>query len=631
MKDLKITWDPPASLTGIDELHVYRKSGDHSAENDLDLFRSGATKVAAVAAGAAEYIDAQVPIGSHTYGVFSYNSIGYGPGDLSNEVFEILPNPPQTGPSSLDAGIAVPVVDINSIVGFRDYASLVIDHTLTRQDGADMDETLAGVQYEFKIATDNQMVNIVDTITKTSLVNGASSGLSYISREPFSNLTPDTTYFCQLIISGVVRGQSSIVETVTNPCSIFSASRTSDGDGTHTLDVTTTPGATVTVTEELVSPGLRGHMRPVLNDEYQNLFIGIAEGSFRGDGDQGGKLVLDGGMPKFISYVPDDIPYNSYGGNLSWAPTPADAHAAGGNAVWTTAMRDFLQGGGDIYDGTVPGQAAYLLNVFQFIKRIDNPTNKILFINDYKEGSTSYLRNLHEFYGPHKFISIFKDVAEYAGFTLDQLDDTVHQTNFLYNHSGALLNKFSTAADWLTYLNGYDLVAYVGIEGANNLINPPYTGRYLTQAFIDGMLDFYDGGGGLFAVTDHHNFTQGCVNQLIYNYGVQFTGSVDRTTGNAAYKVSNILANNSYVQYGSHPLFNNLDPESYLYAAANEGMISYNSGQFPNAPQVSRTSEFIADSNGSVSVGAHVSGDDIQNRKLIVSTSNGCGTTLDAI
>lgn len=103
MKDLKITWDPPASLTGIDELHIFRKEGDHSAVTDLDLFRSGATKVAAVAGGAVEYIDAQVSVGSYTYGVFSYNSSGYGPGDLANEVFEVIPNPPQSGPTDLAA------------------------------------------------------------------------------------------------------------------------------------------------------------------------------------------------------------------------------------------------------------------------------------------------------------------------------------------------------------------------------------------------------------------------------------------------------------------------------------------------------------------------------------------------
>jgi hypothetical protein len=617
MKNLKITWDNPASTSGIDELHVYRKSGDHTVNTDYDLFRSGATLVANVSTNVEYYVDAQVPVGSYTYGVFSHNSSGYGPGDLANTVFDVSPD--------------FPIVSISSTVGFRDYTSLVFDHTLTRQDGTDMDESLAGVQYEFKIATDNQMVNVVDTITKASLVNGADSGLSYISREPFTNLTPNTTYFSQLTITGAHQGQSSIVESATNPCAGFNATRTSDGDGTHTIDITTTPGATVTLTEELVSPGLRGHMRPVLNDEFGNLFIGIAEGSFRGDGDNGGKLVLDGGMPKFASYVPDEIPYNSYGGNLWWAPNPASAHAAGGDAIWTTAMRDFLQGGGDIYDGTVPGQAAYLLNVFNFTKRIDNPTNKILFINDYKDGATGASAARHEYYGAAKFVSVFKDVAEYGGFTLEQLDDTIDQTTFLYDHSDALLNKYSTAADWLTFLNGYDLVVYVGIEGPNPSVWNGGTGKYLTQAFIDGMLDFYDGGGGLFATTDHENFTQGSVNQLVYNYGVQFTGNIDRTSGDAAYKVSNILSQNDYVQYGSHPLFNNLDPESFLFASTSEGMIAYNSGQFPAAPQVSRTSEFTADANGSVSVGAHVSGNAIENRKLIISTSNGCGTTLDAI
>lgn len=283
MKDLKITWDSPENLTGIEALHIYRKSGDHSDVTDLALFRAGAVLVGSVSADATEYVNTQVSLGSFTYGVFSHNSSGYGPGDLANEVFEVTPNVPQTGPAELAAEVQSGLI-ITSTTGFQDYTSLVFDHTLTLRDGTAVDINLAGVQYEFKLATDNQMVNIVDTITKTTLVNGEISGLSYISREPFSDLTPDTTYYSQLTVTGAIEGQSSIVESLTNPCTIFGATRASDGDGTHTVSITTTPGAKITLTEELVSPGLRGHMRPVLNDEFGDLFIGIAEGSFRGDG-----------------------------------------------------------------------------------------------------------------------------------------------------------------------------------------------------------------------------------------------------------------------------------------------------------------------------------------------------------
>lgn len=615
MKDLKITWDSPESLNGIEELHVYRKSGDHTSVSDLSLFRSGATKVAAVSPESLEYVDAQVSLGSFTYGVFSYNSSGYGPGDLANQVIEVGPNTPQAGPDQLNAE-QIYDLNITSAPGFQDYTSLVIDHTLTRRDGTAVDVTLAGVQYEFKIATDDQMANVVGTVTKSTLVNGETSGLSYISREPFTDLTPDTTYFSQLIVTGAVSGRSDIVESVSNPCTGFSATRTSDEDGTYTVSITTTPNAGVTLTEELVTPGLRGHMRPVLNDEFGNLFIGIAEGSFRTDGDVGGKLVFDGGWPKFLSYIPDEIPYEDYGTGLWWATSPEVAHDKGGAAVWTEANRDFLINGGDIYDGTLSGTAPYVLNIYNFVKRIDNPTNKILYINDYYVGDSS---GTYAYYGPQKFVSFFKDIAEYGGFQLDQLDDTVDQTHFVQSHGDALRNKFSTAADWLQYLLDYDLVVYVGVEGPNGA---------LTQAFVDGMLDYYDAGGGLFATTDH-SFAQASINQLVYNYGVQFTGSVDRNSTNETYKVSNILSNTDFIQYGSHPLFNNLDPNSYIPASVSEGSLVYNSGQFPEMPQVSRTSQFTADSNGSLVVGAHSTGEEFENRKIIISTTNGCGTVFD--
>lgn len=620
MKDLKITWDSPENSTGIEALHIYRKSGDHSDVTDLALFRAGAVLVGSVSADATEYVNTQVSLGSFTYGVFSHNSSGYGPGDLANEVFEVTPNVPQTGPAELAAEVQSGLI-ITSTTGFQDYTSLVFDHTLTLRDGTAVDINLAGVQYEFKLATDNQMVNIVDTITKTTLVNGEISGLSYISREPFSDLTPDTTYYSQLTVTGAIEGQSSIVESLTNPCTIFGATRASDGDGTHTVSITTTPGAKITLTEELVSPGLRGHMRPVLNDEFGDLFIGIAEGSFRGDGNTGGKLVFDAAWPKFLSYTPEEIPYNSFGSGLWWyhQNDPVTTHAWGGTANWTTTERDFLQNGGDIYDGTLSGAAPYILNVYNFVKRVTSPTNKILYINDYNAGVVS--GNTYDYYGPHKFVSFFKDIAEYGGFTLEQLDDSIDPVNFIQNHGDALQNKFSTAGEWLTYLLGYDLVVYIGVEGPNGS---------LPQAFVDGMLDYYDAGGGLFATTDH-DFAQGSINQLVYNYGVQFTGFVDRNATNATYKVSNILSNTDYIQYGSHPLFNNLDPDSYIFAGASEGLIQYNSGQFPAAPQVSITSEFTADANGSLVVGTHTTGEDFENRKIIISTSNGCGTSLDAI
>ena len=84
MKDVDESWTKPLKDDGIAEIHLFRKDGDHTAETDMDLFRSGADHVATVSLGATSFNDVNVSIGTYTYGAFSYNAAGYGPGDLSD-------------------------------------------------------------------------------------------------------------------------------------------------------------------------------------------------------------------------------------------------------------------------------------------------------------------------------------------------------------------------------------------------------------------------------------------------------------------------------------------------------------------------------------------------------------------
>lgn len=84
MKDVDVSWTKPLKHDGIAEIHLFRKDGDHTAETDMDLFRSGADHVATVSLGATSFSDVNVSIGTYTYGAFSYNAAGYGPGDLSD-------------------------------------------------------------------------------------------------------------------------------------------------------------------------------------------------------------------------------------------------------------------------------------------------------------------------------------------------------------------------------------------------------------------------------------------------------------------------------------------------------------------------------------------------------------------
>lgn len=86
-KNVKLTWTNPGTVGDIDTIEVFRKSGDHTSA-DAATFRSGATLVTSAAVGSAsanqEYTESSVPAGTYTYGAFSKNAGGFGPGDLTD-------------------------------------------------------------------------------------------------------------------------------------------------------------------------------------------------------------------------------------------------------------------------------------------------------------------------------------------------------------------------------------------------------------------------------------------------------------------------------------------------------------------------------------------------------------------
>ena len=86
-KNIKLTWTNPGTVSDIDTIEVFRKSGDSTSE-DGEVFRTGATLISSETVGSAsasqEYTDQDVAAGEYTYGAFSKNAGGFGPGDLSD-------------------------------------------------------------------------------------------------------------------------------------------------------------------------------------------------------------------------------------------------------------------------------------------------------------------------------------------------------------------------------------------------------------------------------------------------------------------------------------------------------------------------------------------------------------------
>jgi hypothetical protein len=477
---------------------------------------------------------------------------------------------------------------------------------------SDSDSSNTATSYVYELSDDASFSNIVSTNAFPSLLENYA----------FNSLTSGTTYYARLVLTGIYDTSSGSAGSsgaiATDPCVSTSVQIADDGDSTQTVTVTgARPQSLITITESALSSGIRGSFSTLAEDQFQDPFLGLIRSSAEG----GGKITVDGGMLKYVGYLPPSI-VSTYGDGAWWS-THSGGLDIGGPPRWTTTDEAFLDGGGSIYDSAnIDAQWAFLYNNINFLSRSENKTNKVLYINDYKNGISG--TQDFPYYGAHKFYHGFKYISEYAGYTFDQLAVNTGAGN-TWLHYNAIETLHSTAQQWTDYFNGYDLIIYVGVNGDSRGHIPSIA--YLPQIFIDGYLNFIDGGGGSYITTDHEPIFTVAVNQILSNYGIFANGSVDRTPSNNIYKVSSILANQSYVPQGWHPLFSGLDLDSSILAANTEALIEYNTGQdTTNYPIISTTSNYTADSSGNLTITSH---DDnatpLGAGALHVVTADGCG------
>ena len=507
---------------------------------------------------------------------------------------------------------------------FQGYNSLSYQLDATSSNAGQFDgmtDTFTGTTFTFEISKVPDFSVIEEGISTSTLAGVQGSGNSFSYIKFFRNLDSGTNYYVRAAVSGGLTGSTEYTTPfITDPCENFSVTQDQYG----ALTINGAPNTAVTITEELPGQTLRGHVRPLVEDEFGKLFIGIGEGSFQSDGNAGGKLVFDGGMPKFTSYF--DAPTN-YGAGTWWAPPATQGQDI--YSAWTRTHKSTLDSTGNVYDDNLPGAAGYLYNAIRYIQRTSSQTNKILYINDYDDAISGTKR--YPYYAAIKFRSMFKDISEFAGFTFEEPPINTGEGN-AEQHNDWLKTGYSTKEDYLNFLNQYDCVIYMGVENDG----------YLPQILIDAFLDYYDNGGGLFISTDHDIF-QGGANQMIQPYGVQFKGNIDRNdqylnnqnqfsnplNQNPAYRISTILSNTDYVPGGAHPLFEGLNPDAYLGAYRSEGELVYNDGTIPNVPRISITSSYNLGSTGTAGFMQHNDGTAFTyGNKIIVSTSNDCGTVI---
>jgi len=562
MTDVNLTWENPPSSLGIKELKIFKIAEDYTEKN-YAVFIEDSELLASVPMTAPNvtqtYVDEDVDPGTFTYGIFSSNNLGLGPGDLIDT-----------------AVVVIPPLAINVTPGYIDYTALSWAITY---DG-DLEE-YTSFTYELSTSDTEFDANVVNTETLSST----------LSTKLYTELTGQQNYYMRVTAQGLFTVYSNIASAHTDPCTEFTSTRAANGDGTYTLTVTTNvPNEAVFVSEDIDNSNIRGLVRPIANDQFGNLWLAVGESRAYDPetGEMGGRLVFDTGFPKFLNFE------NRW--NSSYAQ--------------------------DLYASNVPGHIPYLANSIKYTSRVSNQQNNVMFFNDDSQrGKFVYPISM--------FAGNFSGVVEALGKTFtyfkDQTADGSHYDWLQSNDSG------ETAASYLEYFNQFDTIIYTGTDAVSG--NSPW----LSENFIQGLLDYVDGGGGVIFVTDHSAF-QFILNPIVANFGIQFTETVDRSSGHSAYQVSTILDNTEYLPGGFHPLFENISESSSIYAGASEGVIVYYDSETgltstENPNPTARTSQYSSGESKSLTITTHTNSENtpISGGKLIIRTASGCGAILDPI
>lgn len=562
MTDINLTWENPASSLGIKEFKIFKISGDYTDKNHT-VFIQDSTLLATVPMTAPNvvqtYVDTNVESGTFTYGVFSSNNLGLGPGDLLDT-----------------AVVVIPPITLTATPGYVDY------HALSWAISYDGDiEEYTSFTYELSTSETEFDENIVETETVSSPLND----------KLYNNLARQQNYFFRVKAQGLFTAYSEISGSHTDPCTEFSASRTQNEDGTFSLTITVNnANEAVFVSEDLRDIAVRGLVRPIANDQAGNLWLAVGESiAFNSEtGIAGGRLVFDTGFLKYFENV----------------------------SAWNDAY------GEDLYASTVPGQLPFMANAIKYTSRAVNPSNKVLFFNDDSQRNPTFN------YETSQFVGNFTGITDFLGKELfyfkDETGDAGHYNWIIDNDAG------ETVESYLNYFNQFDVIIYAGTD----VVTEP---SYLSNNFITALLDYVDEGGGLIITTDHDIFHT-TVNPIVENYGIQFTGNIDRATNTTPYRVSTILANSAYIPGGFHPLFENMAQTSYIRVAHSEGVLVYydketglTSTDTPVA--VSRTSQYDSGPTKSITVTHHTdaTGSEIGPGRLIVRTASGCGEEIAEI
>ena len=481
---------------------------------------------------------------------------------------------------------------LTSTSGYVSYTELGWTYTQDLKGSPEGD-----TNYTYEISTGGPDTN--------SFVSGITQSIehdTFKSEMVFFGLNAYTTYYSRVRATGDLPGVGNISSNHTDPCVNFSATRHIDyTTGVVTLNVTTTDAAEgVYYIEEVMQDRVRGLVKPVADDEENDLYMASGEGRPRTPTQTaGGRMYFDCG---FLKYWGDQRVHTS------------------GQVLGQGWKDEYVD---DVYASGVPAEFSILANAYNYCgANRQTKTNRVLYVNDQPSSPDNPLGDgVYGVGGSAGFPRTLGGIAQAVGSVLEHFDNNTSSPHADRLESGELPAGESS---WQDYFAKYDVIVWIGSTRNNVEGMRQYT---LSDQVLDGLMDAIDSGVGIITLTDHDIF-HSTVNQVIRWFGVEYYGNLDRTGTDAAYKVSTILSNKKYIPQSYHPLLANLDPDSSITAGPSEGKLRYVSVP---GEMVGRTSSGVSDSDKTFTTTTHDDGTAIGGGKLIVRTANDCGKIFERV
>ena len=257
-------------------------------------------------------------------------------------------------------------------------------------------------------------------------------------------------------------------------------------------------------TQDVTTSSVLDTAENLVYDEYGNPFISVV------DNTGGGKLMFDGGFPKYY------------------------------NDKWNNAT-DF---------NSLPNQFKFMHNIIKWIGETHKSRGKVLLFGDRPESSGSYSVKTTAASG---FKNSIPSTISVAGFTPVIKDFS--------DYGGVFSTTKATIS--LEELNKYAAVVVMSSGGWESLTNEA----------ANNFTTYVNNGGGVYIITDHDWF-QPTGNQILRKFGSEFYGKVDRHSTNNAYKMSTIWGNLAGSEYDqNHKLWSGMSSSDSLSVGYSEGNV----------------------------------------------------------